>query len=1676
MFSPLAASNEIVEKYKRYLRTIFQIKDTDYQSQFEKELDKADLFAKGPFLDVVDSFVKGKSQRQLIEEGILPRGFSKLGFPMERTLYFHQEEAIRRCLSGKNLVVSTGTGSGKTEAFLFPILADLVKEDEEGTLCPGVRALIIYPMNALANDQIERLRGILENYPQITYGSYTGQTKRRKNDALREYAILNNGGVPKKNELISREEMICTPPNILITNYAMLEYLMIRPSENVFFEGTYADNWKYIVMDEAHVYHGSTGIEVSMLLRRLRATLRKDDLRYILTSATLGDENENDEVARFAENLCASPFQAQNVVRATRMRFEDAGITTLHHEMHEWHDLAAAISNENDSLIEQAIKSLGGEVSGDLRASVYDLVFQDEYYWCLRKILLPKPQTVQSIAVQLGCGEEDLADFITVASYAVKADTRLLDAKYHMFIRACDSAFITIGKYKSLSLTRKNQVSFNGEEYACFEIAVCNACHAIYLVGKTSPTGYLHQASVADDPSLKEVFYLGETISDEDEDFSMDKEAMQAIRYKICPHCGKLMRVSSTGGITDECEHNSYEYVTIFKIIQQGDVLRKCVACENVNNTGNGILRSFFAGQEAVTSVIGTALFEELPSYRVIKETRHAEADNEFAFDDEDEQEKTSVEKVAKQFIAFSDSRQAAAFYASYLNQTYIAILYKRILVETLRARQFHGNLNLFAKEVEAQFEQYHIVQDTSTTSEKEAWKAILAEMVDCSSGNSLCSLGLLTLSVEPNLIPGMSSLSLSSDEMSDIVNVLLSTMYLDAAIKYPIPMTLSDKEFFSHNGHEGRFTLSDNSNGKTAFCPARANGLNKRLEYLEKVLQAKGADKDRQYVNRFLANIWNGVLLKKEILTNEGTEYKVNTQKICITTYRKYYKCPACNRVTPYNVANVCPTFKCSGKLNPIDISASLCGNHYYRMYQDMEIRGLRAVEHTAQLDREKAYRYQNQFKNKEVDVLSCSTTFEMGVDVGSLETVFMRNMPPSPANYAQRAGRAGRSAKSVAYALTFCNKGNHDFTYFKTPEAMIRGKIKPPIFNVENDKIAIRHIVASAFGLFWRKYPEYFYTVETLMEEKSGRSGYDAMVEFLSQKPENLRAFIKEFLPNALSERFDVDRFGWIEKFVGEDGSFTRAKAGYEYEIEILNKSIEEILAGGKGSYDYLQKRLNNYRSEQGISFLSKKNVLPKYGFPVDTVELSVYDGKQGGLLNLDLSRDLSMAISEYAPGSQVVADGNLITSQYIKTMPGKDWKRYDYAYCTCRTLNVEPHTESEALKRLKKCKVCGRDIECEGSFIVPDFGFAAGKIEKATLIKPKKTHNGEVAYVGYNNEVKYTPFTKGNRKYEIAFSQSDEMAVINRSNFYVCNSCGYTELQPNTFRWSVESEHIRSGGSVCKNKRLYRTAIGYRFETDVIQVRFCWPQINRSEQALSLLYGIMKGASYCLDIEESDISGTIQYFYNDLTHSGSYSLVLYDKTPGGAGHVKSLYEEAAFENVLKTTLQLMEACDCGGEKRDTSCYNCLRSYANQRYHNYLQRNYVIDFLSDFFDEDLSEPLVYDEQEDEIPDNIEDAFRKLLHKAGPTIYEGKRFVGMIKEQLSAFSIQADYLIAAYNAEIADAIWNSNELGKDFLAAFANRVRIQSGINKANAEWAVRIWANCLGKEMLNKSVADTL
>ena len=1105
-FSPVRASKEIALEYSRYLSSIFSLNDPVYQQQFSARL-KEMPFSSGPYLEVTEAFESGKTVREMMNAGNLPANYDRLGFHLNRPLYKHQVDALFQISSGRNAVVSTGTGSGKTESFLFPITKHLVEEANAGTLGCGVRAMLIYPMNALANDQVERLRELLANFPEITFGCYTGQTAEQYDAALVNYKQLNNGNLPLKNELISREQMKAYPPNILITNYAMLEYLMVRPDDSVFFSEAYADKWKYIVLDEAHVYRGSTGIEVAMLLRRLNTRLQRKNIQYILTSATLGGEDDNDAVAAFAENLCNSRFTADDVIRARRVKLTPPPVSK-EPPAYFYKEIAAMIEGDKDSSdILAKIHDFDPSLPDEEMEALYQVIYRDPFYWRLRKVL-QAPKTLRELVREMGIEENELTAFVTVATRAVHDGAKLFDARYHLFLRAADSVYLTLAPCKRLFLEARKVYHENGQEYKVFEAATCNNCHSIFLLGRESSEGVLEQASFVPEEEPRCVYLLSNSISDSDDEHTLDEAGETVDAFELCPVCGKLTRVGAKRG----CEHTQVSTVPVQRIkLKEGrHALTKCPKCEN---TSSSILRSFFVGQEAVTSVVGTSLFEELPSYTVERKAPETTADD-FVFDDE-EPEITKKDVGAKQFIAFSDSRQAAAFYSTYLDQTYTGIVYKRLVVETLKKREYAGAgkpLEEFVEDLIAQFENYSMAKGKSVR--KEAWKAALHELVDSNGQTSLYRLGLISFDIPDDHIVGLKKYGITREEMHEICALFQEWIMSEGAIDYPEVMNTEERSFFAPNGVEHEYSLSD-ADPKSftlSFMPSKAGFSNKRMDYISRLLKKKGFELDEPELVRLLEALWKKFFAAAEgLMIPRNGKYRVRADQIRIQRSKPLYVCRKCRRVTKHNIDGVCPGYECDGTLEQLDIESVFKDNHYYNLYQQLEIRPLRVVEHTAQLSKETAYEYQNMFKRKEIDVLSCSTTFEMGVDVGSLETVFMRNVPPSPANYAQRAGRAGRSLYSAAFALTFCNKSSHDFTFFRDPVRMIRGRIDPPVFDVRNEKIAIRHLFASAFGMFWKTHPELFSSVDKFMGEKAENNGITAFAEYLREKPEDLKAFLK-------------------------------------------------------------------------------------------------------------------------------------------------------------------------------------------------------------------------------------------------------------------------------------------------------------------------------------------------------------------------------------------------------------------------------------------------------------------------------------------------------------------------------------------------------------------------------------
>lgn len=347
---PIKAVTQPREDLIRYLLTAYPLRDRHLRYGLKKLLEQQGNIWQEPYLEGSQPYRSTTTVAKLVTDGVLHPEMENIFTPSDRALYEHQEKAVKAVIQDRaNIVVATGTGSGKTECFLLPMFDTLLRE-EENLFIPGVRVVILYPMNALVNDQVKRLRKLLckQKNSRIRFGFYTSRTETDEKKAremlteeLSAYEdkeldeLFSKGDrIPTNRDekvaaaienvlriqSVSREEIQAEPPHILVTNYSMLEHMLIRPTERKKVFEASKNVFKMLVVDEAHSYNGSTGSEVAMLLERLKVAVgieEKGKVRCIATSASLGDESKDPEVIKFATEFFGEQFD--RVIRGDRV-------------------------------------------------------------------------------------------------------------------------------------------------------------------------------------------------------------------------------------------------------------------------------------------------------------------------------------------------------------------------------------------------------------------------------------------------------------------------------------------------------------------------------------------------------------------------------------------------------------------------------------------------------------------------------------------------------------------------------------------------------------------------------------------------------------------------------------------------------------------------------------------------------------------------------------------------------------------------------------------------------------------------------------------------------------------------------------------------------------------------------------------------------------------------------------------------------------------------------------------------------------------------------------------------------------------------------------------------------------------------------------------------------------
>lgn len=1544
--TPIEQAELLEKEYRSYVKSTFTLDDELYNSKFKTEIDNVELL-KGPFLNKMLPFKTQFDINELISNGILHKDFLQLGdIVFDRKLYEHQVESINKVNNGRSIVVTTGTGSGKTESYLFPIINSILNDPEIEK--PGVRAIFLFPMNALVNDQMKRIRDILSTYPKIKFGRYVGDTKDGvdpKSERKRLSKVYNKQ-IPS-NELVTREEIRENPPHLLFTNYSMLEYLLLRPKDKDLLDSKNTSKWQFIVLDEAHTYNGALGIEVGMLLRRLTEKIQRKP-QFILTSATLGDKGKSEkEIVKFACNLTGSEFQESDIIFSSRKNVVSVGKYRCN-----TNDYSLIKDNLTDENYVKSILAKYKYVSSDsLDEALYNVLIEDENVLYLNEIFASHDyfSNIYNSFNAYGFTKKNLSDFIYLISYVYTKTRKLFDIKYHTFVRTIDGCFVTLNNDKNLSLKRTLEIN----DYKAFEIGKCKKCDTVYIIGKEEG-GFLRQNT---DLDIYENVEEGITAPVEyylinDDVSTYDQEYLE--EFKLCVKCGKIYAADETH--PDECGCGEDNIKKIYRVkkdsssdktnssILYNNNITYCPCCRKSANSG--IVSSFYLGKDATTAILTQIMLKAIDNG---VETIKVESDNPF-----EAHEETINSDYVKQMLEFSDGRQQASFAATFCEYNHERFLRKKLLFDVCKDSSTPIDFSTVKSKLENKIMQYNLFDNKYANEDggdnKNAWITILNELLNIDGVNGAEGLGLYAFKMDVSKIEknasfikpffakyGITDYNLQLDEFLCIVNAIINIFRTVPAIQYnDSNLSYEEKrDEFSYrmfdNDVELQKTVGEvlaDSKGKDISKRVRSllpvnSTTNKLLEY---VMVSLG--KDVTYSKKFIEITF--MLMNNIGLIEQGTipgvTYKIPASSFMLYGPKtlKWYKCSKCKTITINNFNCVCPT--CASKsLIDCDPNIELESNYYRKEYISKKEERLVFREHTGQLKSEEATKIQQQFQEKKINVLSCSTTFEMGVDIGTLETVFMRNVPPTPANYVQRAGRAGRGKDSSAFVLTFCGNSSHDYTYFKEPENMISGKITPPLFKINNKKIVLRHIIDSSLSFYLRLNEKDFECIGNFIKDYHMYEGY------INSRPLELNEFINHFISDTkLTEYYN---YGWIDAVIGPNGVLKNYYDEYVSDI----KELEDLVQQYKNSDDfdnaqYYQRQIEKKNETKFIDALANANIIPKYGFPVDNVNLRVPSENA----NVDLNRDLQIALSEYAPDSEVIAEGVKYTSRYV-VLPKKGGLTKNY-YMTCDSCGRVTYNIDKS--KVAKCSICGMESENKDKyFIVPSQGFKSD-IKKSTsrTVKPKKSYSNEIQYLGNGiNEINIDY----NGKVTLISNRDDELLVLNESAFYMCNLCGYTIIDKESqYKGIVQVEKEHSTGyDTCNCKTLYPMSLGYTFRTDVVKLQF--EKHYSLEHSLSFLYAFLDGISIAFSIERNDINGVIA-----READSTYSIIVYDDVPGGAGHVKRLLNSSDFENVLKTTLNKVSTCTCDV---NTACYNCLRNYRNQRKHKFLSRTSAIIVLND-------------------------------------------------------------------------------------------------------------------------------
>lgn len=1600
--------------------------------------------------------------------------------------YKHQADALQSFFNDKkDLIVSTGTGSGKTEIFLYSILGKLAQEAKrnETTQKRGIRTLVLYPMNALVADQLARMRQLFGNKKArktiadrmdrtVQFGMYTGRTpyhgefdvdknRNRLAPVIDRYLNLQNsrpdlyeelnkmGRIPAKDlegyrnkgalretqfrtqpgdaELYSRQEMHGGDnehggiPDILITNYSMLEYMLLRPIEQPFFEKTKswleADeaNELNIVLDEAHLYRGAQGAEVGLLLSRLlqKLDISRNRVRYILTSATMGDNIEQ-AAPEFAAQLTAGEEDDFAVIKGSEVSYPAGSPATERTaRLLETVEYTLSPAKIRNFAAERGWETYDGSSTEQLRKYLASQLQSDELFAQAHEHLQEAPLKLSELANHLfedmdsELAEEATGNFLYLCTEArTEEDQSLLPARLHMFLKGLPRQFACVNPDCSERRATEGERLLGRfytnprEECDCggrvFELLSHRTCGAAYLRAfrrennTIGPTFLWSQEGQAD--SLEEIHLCVEE--------PRSDERNTAPKRKLDISTGHLVKNKF---VDHDCPEQYIEVRTPPDDPPSDDLPRSwthCPVCgidEQWHDGRTKIMDLETKGEEPFANIV-RSMFEIQPK----------------------DPEKEKLPNEGKKVLCFSDGRQKAARLARDVQANVETDSFREVIADIVSNKSEPMTMDRLFEEFVIYCHEHNIVyfddSDEYITNDGvvyEGSRSVLQNLV-----NNLEQIkelyGLDEVSSILDHSPARDQVS--EERVRQFDSTLLKSL---GGEYFSIPAALIGYLRPVSEGMENiQAELSDVDDSmleavviETLWQACQERAYDPDINPSQRTESARyevfrEADEGLKFDELLPDNVIN--ILSEHLSDEEqhrlrialisesgpfaaagGMRHMIDPSKVTLELKLddNWYRCNGCYQFTAVSFDDRCPRKDCGGTVEAVssddphlEARKSFLREPPRQVVQgERDVFTLRSEEHSAQLTAKdnsdamsRSEEYELLFQDilvgseteQPIDVLSCTTTMEVGIDIGSLTGVAMRTVPPAPENYEQRAGRAGRRGTGLSTIFTFADNSPHETRYFNEPGDMISDSGTEPIIYAGNAKIAKRHVNACLIARFFdasdiKSGASVFESLGTGAEffttdGKYTHSSFDSWVqENVLSSGGSVSAEIGALLPEELGKaRSD----SWRIKFVRE------AADDFLDELNRLSR---------RGSWD-----LETNSEENLLSVLLDRALLPTFSFPIDVCDFVVKGESQDTQrpkTRYEMSRDMKQALSTYVPGREIVVDKKTFESYGVFFRFAEDqinrgshveWHELQYLnFCpVCETVfdTEERHMAAED----EPCAVCNEsDIVTVQKFTPPAF---APEINQQN--QPEQSEYGDEERV-YATPPKYplTPTSEGaeesdslKSKKSIGLSTvgkiNDEKLIVanlgpDDEGFRLCTECGAvgTDELSNPHNRPYPKDVARMDMSEytpqCSGNSI-TTSFSHSFPSDLTVMRIPLKSPLRfapdtkwfESAAQSLAEALVIAASKTLGIEDDELEGGFRTRSADLVAdddaNGLIELFLFDTTPGGAGFSAKVYDE--FNAVVETANQILNQCEC-----ESACHKCLRRYDNRHLHGSLNRH---------------------------------------------------------------------------------------------------------------------------------------